>query len=1069
MTTTVDFTTVDPAARPPTRTDPAEVEQFPRPAEWQPVVPLTTESPVEPTKNTNKQTRLPTAAQLVNFIENDGFQQVLRKYQNRRFLTLTEDRLVLDHIKDEITQGQTFIRQPDDTVQCWEESPFEPFGQSFGMLFTKLIDPPTPKSRKRNENGFAEGSDNPFHTTWYTLKQDITTSLENTIFPMAGLKNRPKTVLFVIDQPETGDTFPMDLKHLLTAKEVNAAINRAAKGVLATMGNGGVRQPTALGYHLLYQLIGKDNVSLTIKMAGQHANLFTFNVIMRNRAVLSEASQINPNAVSLWLSNLKGENHPVINTPEQVIKEARAAYQKQLNQYLTENKAAWIRRYDSAAIWQAFSSLNHTATAKYMLHPKSKTEQKFLIPALVHAAQANPPYSTIEQLVFQHQQPKKNYLPFTIEYIRECAALAKRPRPGQTLTNLHQQYAGGFNHLQESVGYSNQKNDEVKPKEETCQPLADLTNRANSQHVTWSEWMDKMPSSIREPERPPATSRKPRPKAERTKPRSSTETERLHQIITGPAHRSIRKILEHPVARVYHQADRSVSFRLQGQRNPILQISRNDDGSLTLNTGPEYWSSPNQQLPNPSGAEPHQDQAWTTRGFALAHTTSPVHDHLRQNWNAYRQKPTDLPPNFQQVQQSMLKVFPSLSNLDQELSDQLIKAIRNILDQDTYDRAFQISQVASVKSYNLAATAQSFLPELTRTNPGAVTWYLKICPAAEPIRHPGQLITETRRNMTKYGLDPTNWGTAATAISQEDMTNLIAIKNNPADVAQLINAVADSNDEINLPILQTAANFFLTFANEITEDLAEMTDPEDERPTQNGLQRRNRCRAIILYYRDRLDLERKQTSPPTEPAAQNDLFQVRDYVDAISTAGVLIKSTTWKGLHKQSVRWHRQFRNGALNAARWEKTIETQGGRYLAWNSLLETQSIRKLKIVPLCSQQELQEETVAMDNCVFQYASRCAQGKTRIFSVRKNDNRVATSEITLKNGEWLPTQTQTKGNNTPDPTAVAAMREVARQYTNAYRGSSQQSTKAWYIDLKTETFAGNYDEERPVPSQQAA
>ena len=74
----------------------------------------------------------------------------------------------------------------------------------------------------------------------------------------------------------------------------------------------------------------------------------------------------------------------------------------------------------------------------------------------------------------------------------------------------------------------------------------------------------------------------------------------------------------------------------------------------------------------------------------------------------------------------------------------------------------------------------------------------------------------------------------------------------------------------------------------------------------------------------------------------------------------------------------------------------------LVWESALDTCELGDYQIVPLTSSWALRQEGRAMRHCVGGYDEMCAQGRTRVFSIRDlMGNRVATMSLIFRDDNW--------------------------------------------------------------------
>ena len=104
---------------------------------------------------------------------------------------------------------------------------------------------------------------------------------------------------------------------------------------------------------------------------------------------------------------------------------------------------------------------------------------------------------------------------------------------------------------------------------------------------------------------------------------------------------------------------------------------------------------------------------------------------------------------------------------------------------------------------------------------------------------------------------------------------------------------------------------------------------------------------------------------------------------------------------------------------------------------------------VPLVTQKELHEESIRMGHCVRTYAEYCRTGRSRIFSILRDGENIATGEIREQNGSWESIQVQGRNNRPPEPGAETAMAQIAREYTKSWRDNPHH--RDWTIPVKGE------------------
>lgn len=118
-----------------------------------------------------------------------------------------------------------------------------------------------------------------------------------------------------------------------------------------------------------------------------------------------------------------------------------------------------------------------------------------------------------------------------------------------------------------------------------------------------------------------------------------------------------------------------------------------------------------------------------------------------------------------------------------------------------------------------------------------------------------------------------------------------------------------------------------------------------------------------------------------------------DYVTEGLTI-VIPKGVGFKWFQRHSTAWHQKME--AVWVARNEiiNRIHHQPQTQLTWDSALSESALGDYQVVPMTSGIALAEEGAAMRHCVAGYATICAGHGHRIFSIRRNGDRVATLEI---------------------------------------------------------------------------
>ena len=336
-------------------------------------------------------------------------------------------------------------------------------------------------------------------------------------------------------------------------------------------------------------------------------------------------------------------------------------------------------------------------------------------------------------------------------------------------------------------------------------------------------------------------------------------------------------------------------------------------------------------------------------------------------------------------------------------------------------RAAGVSETIPITpfQYSTAATLDTQLEDLVKTNPGAVAWLLQTAGPAqadnESIKHPGQIITLARRTLEDKGLDHSHWRTAT--VLDTDSMSFLALTDPPSRVIKVISTLAMAGGttgkrttRLITKLIPTPQHHSSTIVPGVTLENWDIAK----------LLLAKAANATVSLYEVRDLTEQSQ--------------EVSDYIRNIPQEHQQpITATTWKGLVKAAQRWHREQR-AISKEKKWQKALSDKGGRYLAWDSALDPTEINGFQVTPLTDEKQLHEETDWMGHCVYTYAETCANGTSRIFSLTLNGRPAGTSQITLKTKEWTEVQTRGVNNHTPPPGSLETMQEISARYTLAHQ-----------------------------------
>jgi hypothetical protein len=126
----------------------------------------------------------------------------------------------------------------------------------------------------------------------------------------------------------------------------------------------------------------------------------------------------------------------------------------------------------------------------------------------------------------------------------------------------------------------------------------------------------------------------------------------------------------------------------------------------------------------------------------------------------------------------------------------------------------------------------------------------------------------------------------------------------------------------------------------------------------------------------------------------------------------------WSWLMKQQADWHER-----VQRQKREK-IEQQ-----YWDCILEEFTYKGWTVTPLVNALALFDEGKEMHHCVASYASVCMKGKSRIFSIRKNNMRAATVELSKGLDGWTLSQIRGDFNNEVSPELKDVGKQILKRY----------------------------------------
>ena len=792
-------------------------------------------------------------------------------------------------------------------------------------------------------------------------------------------------------------------------------INREARRVLANAGYGYFRSPSALGYSKLHQFLGKSQVIRALKFAGSKATLAHFNLIQKNPEAFTQAHEMNPNATVMFLNQIANLRHQPLwdfrndLTPKEIIGEAR-------------------KHYPTAPhLWDTFSKLNQRAINHYPPHNRGSHDrgQMYLIAELALESQINPTYSAIKTL--SKYGPAIDQLPrdFISAFFRESHHRARNRKTGRTQAQLIREF-----------------------REAKLRVLCRRNPVATPQtQLTWPEWMQLLDTTqpLYKDIQPKKKPRKYSKASPELKTQKASQDQRLDRIIEQ------LDMVEITQGSLALESVEGQSVTLRSDFNPVptspplLQITRLPSGEIDIRSY-EYWTqdivlpTPTDR-PEPSGHKsqyhsPKINQCWTTHGLVTKITRHKAMRAIKATWTETTPQ-SPKPPSEARITAALNRFWASQSKelrpwtTDQKLSKSLHEAIATLVDPDTWDFINQRGMDVTRERYNMARTDPNIIQSLQKTNPGVLEWAYTHGSPTQEIRHPGQIINAARESMTEHGVDMRHWRTIS-QIPTETMRDIVNA-HYPGQGVLFMNISARAGIEPDPKMLSDSRNYYLTFIHPLDRTSA--------------LARQNHDTVLEIMYR-----EHAKHSPAHQQWLALAAQDILDYSRAMTSMGKTINSRSHQGLMKKARIWHRQIsRRRTIND--WLQILDNGNNHYRAWKSAI-SQPIKQgeYTVTPLTSEMDLYHESLRMNHCVIGYGNPCTSNASRIFSVSKNGETVATSEIRFSDDGWKPVQTRGPHNHPVEQEIIDLMKQVAQGYTQEYQQDPEHWAETWWTQYKPET-----------------
>ena len=826
------------------------------------------------------------------------------------------------------------------------------------------------------------------------------------------------------------------------------AIESTSVAVANAVAGGQIRNADAVGSKLLSKMLGNENISLTLSAAGAHSTWNDFNTCMTHKPEIQKAMATNANALITWFR--APHNHQYIETDQKynqlcepnadnIIKEARQIFELALDTITNRNSRTEgpegqrprLNIPDTSALWNTYCNLS---TAAFRRFPPLHTSH-VKIAILAHNTGVLPTLTAIRTYI----QEKFNtncrlHQLLTEAMIVESRKRSDHPSKNRTQEALAKQYQAALK-LPDAI------------TEELQNSIAHQA--ANRQPVPedWDQWLKFLPPSVAHEGTMPKTKK---PKA-KTRDMSTTDwngaMDQAVEFLTGEGLEQTTEALTQAVS-IKVTDQREITLRTSHQDTPILRIVRLPSGHIQVEGSP-FYSNATLTLKHHGNSENNSNI--TTRGLVNDAARNAVSQILKRHRLDFEEGSQATRQNMlsEAVRRVLGKMPPHTANRlsDQHITRALQKALNRMLNtyhllhagaqldsRSTNEFQYRKMERIPLELYNVCATAAHVIRELNATNPGTLQWALTtgLHSVQDEINHPGQIIALAKRSMAQAGLDKKAWKTATKLDANRIRAITTAVQ--PHQATAFLNALAQANgphtpgkltDKLIADHQRTGSAPVVNALSRLQEDAG-----------THDLLRANITKMITLICRH-----------PSPEDILREVNDVTDFVRELTRNQHPLRATTWGGLHKASLLWHRTMNHGEADSI-WQEILQNQDGHYRAWNSLIgEMTSEHGITVQPLTSEMDLYHESKAMSHCVIRYGNDCAGGRTRVFRLLQQGRHIATGELVRTDGRWHPNQTKAKNNHPATPQAELAMHNLATQYNRAWLNTKSKRTQSWTVE----------------------
>ena len=858
-------------------------------------------------------------------------------------------------------------------------------------------------------------SKNPFSEAWKEMLGNCNSRITN------HLDNRfPRNALSGISEP--------DIKKMATS---------IANSTLAITGYGFTKNPTQLASSVLHKFLGKDKVSRTLRIAGSRATICDFLIIQERTELFTTAHELNPNATVLWFTWAKVSQINKLETgaipettPEEIIEQARLIFMnpRTFNSQMNDED------------WKSFCNLNRIGVNHYP--PAQWNKNISNICKASTQAGTMPSYSAIREMSKAHQPRIYVKAQMLEPFITESQRRMKNPRLG-TQKQLAAEFRALGNHMR------------FHPQ---AAPSDDRTRE-------WEAWRNLLPPDWAKNQPKEAKPKRNDPTRRRSTQRpttraTATAAREMTQILKGPAGQAVMKLVENAVT-LESEPGSHVILRTEGDIQPHLIIQRAESGNIIFNSR-EYWTQ-GMNIPNPDPDSESESDAefelnsrhtlrrpsmlnyrlrsrgnnktrWTLRGLYQRTARKLAINMIQKDWAELRTS-QDQPVPTQKVITTALNTFWSTQpkelqpwTRDGILSLKLERSIAEMADQETWNQVNELGLGVNISRYNIAAG----MKDLIRTNPGAAIWAMTHCQPTEEIRHPGQVIRMAKEHLDDHGADPRCWKFIA-SLPVNPMQELIQRNPDISNAIFLLNAMGRGSAVPHQMVVERISNETAYKDREI--------GLQNENGQVNPNQVNNLIRVIQLTCQESSDNHENEDA---QSRIVEESTEITDYVRHMNREGRPVESRTYRGLARKSDLWHRELNEERINR-QWNELIQRQNGQYRAWTSAIDQPFTEgPYTITPLKSEYDLYRESLNMNHCVIQYGQQCSNHSSRIFSIRMNGRKLATTQISNTPQGWDPAQTKGPHNHPVSDDLREIAGRIAELYSEKHSAAPERYEKTW-------------------------